>query len=91
MCVQQLMHESSPDCVSFRFDHPKLLEIVIERLYVHGSTCAPHEDDQFDCPSRALSFCLLCYCFKAFLEHHAELVHETLHVLGNLVFDLMYA
>jgi hypothetical protein len=35
------MHESSLDCVSFRFDHPKLLEIVIERLYVHGSTCAP--------------------------------------------------
>jgi len=35
LCVQELIHESSPDCVSFRFDHPKLLEIVIERLYVH--------------------------------------------------------
>ena len=60
------MYESSPDCFSFRFNHPKLLEITVERLYVHGSTCAPHEDDQFDCPSYALSFCLLCYCFKAF-------------------------
>ena len=53
------MHESSPDCVSFRFDHPKLLEIVIERLYVHGSTCAPHEDDLFDCPSCAFDVRLL--------------------------------
>jgi len=80
------MHESSPDCVSFRFNHPKLLEITVERLHVHGSTCAPHEDDQFDCPSRALSFCLLCYCFKAFDQER-----ETRHVLGNLVFDLMCA
>ena len=33
---------------------------------LHGSTCAPHEDDQFDCPSCTFSFCLFCYFFKAF-------------------------
>jgi len=66
LCIKQLMHKSSPDCVSFQFNHPKLLEITVECLHVHGSTCAPYEDDQFDCPSRALSFCILCNCFKPF-------------------------
>ena len=33
---------------------------------MHGSTCAPHKDDQFDCPSCIFSFCLFCYCVVAF-------------------------
>jgi hypothetical protein len=38
------------------------------RLLFNVCTCTDphHEDDQFDCPSCDFSFCLLCYCFKAF-------------------------
>ena len=35
MCIKQLVHESFPDCVSLRFDNPKFLEIVVERLHAY--------------------------------------------------------
>jgi hypothetical protein len=34
LCIKQFVHESSPDCLSFRFDNPKFLEIVVECLHV---------------------------------------------------------
>ena len=40
LCVEQLINKFFSDSISFRFDDPKFLEIVVECLYVHGSTCS---------------------------------------------------
>jgi hypothetical protein len=61
LCIKQLVHESFPDCASFRFDDPKFLEIVVDCLHMYGSACASHEDYQFNFPSCTLSLCLSCY------------------------------
>ena len=41
MCIKQLMHESSLDCISFELGDPKFLEIVVECLNVCACT-DPH-------------------------------------------------
>ena len=51
LCIEQLMHESLPDTISFGLDNPKFLEIVVECLRMHRSTCTSHKDYQIYCPS----------------------------------------
>ena len=58
---------TNPFRIAFRCDSTTPSSL---RLLLNVCTCTdphvPPKDDQFDCPSCALSFCLLCYFFKAF-------------------------
>ena len=60
---------------------PKLLEIVVKGLCVHLSTCAPHEDYQFNLPPSVLTFRIACYFVEA-LDKAAVQSPSSRHLCG---------
>jgi hypothetical protein len=66
----------------------KCFKILIEGLYIHRSTCAPHEDYQFDLPTSILTFCFSCHLLEA-LDEDAMLGPRSRFSLFSVISSLI--